>query len=217
MVARNLRVAMHNILALAPYERPDNRGGPLIEWLVVERSGADGERLTISDAGSAPSTAPADAPSGLTPNNTMYGLLLHENEIGDDAVFLLARHLPAGVTVEGSFFPADGYARLSSYCFGLQLRAAGRHAHDGAGQDIPDPAPGEGLSWHFDAKRVRWVNESYVRTFRFFYCFWYWICPWHWYWYWFWRRPLLRVPVNLNQDLLTPELDWRQLSKVTKK
>lgn len=117
MLATNFRVAMHNTIRIAPsYDRPDLTNPPGNEWLIVERSGADGEVLTISDAGTAPGTPPATAPDGLSENNSMFGVLLHENEIGDDAVFVLARHLPPGGTVPGSFFPADGYARVSETC-----------------------------------------------------------------------------------------------------
>ncbi len=145
MLATNFRVAMHNTIRIAPsYDRPDLTNPPGNEWLIVERSGADGEVLTISDAG--PILGTATAPDGLSENNSMFGVLLHENEIGNDAVFVLARHLPVGGTVPGSFFPADGYARVSETCAGLHLRAAGRHAHDAAGDDIPDPAPGQGFS-----------------------------------------------------------------------
>ena len=85
MLATSFRVAMHNTIAMASYDRPDLTNPPGNEWLIVERSGADGEVLTISDAGTAPGTPPATAPDGLAENNSMFGVLLHENEIGNDA------------------------------------------------------------------------------------------------------------------------------------
>ncbi len=202
MLANNFRVAMHNTIAMASYLRPDLTNPPGNEWLIVERSGADGEVLTISDAGSAPDTRPASAPDGLAENNSMFGVLLHENEIGNDAVFLLVRHLPAGAAVPGSFFPADGYARVSETCGGLHIRTAGRHAHDGGGNDIPDPAPGQGISWHFDAWRLVWSNEVYSRTLSRWRCWWRFIFPWPWCWRWFFRPPVAFKTIPLaNPDL----------------
>ena len=188
MLANNFRVAMHNTIAIASYDRPDLTNPPGHEWLIVERSGTDGEVLTISDAGGAPAAPPATAPAGLTENNSMYGVLLYENEHGNDAVFLLVRHLPAGGSVPGDFFPADGCARVSETCGGLHLRTAGRHAHDGDGNDIPDPAPNQGFSWHFDAWRVNWPNETYTKGLKWWLCLWRFIFPWPWCWRWYFRR-----------------------------
>ena len=207
MVATNFRVAMHNTIAMATYDRPDLTNPPGNEWLIVERSGADGEVLTISDAGGAPETPPAAAPDGLVENNSMFGVLLHENEIDNDAVFLLVRHLPASGSVPGSFFPADGYARVSETCSGLHLRSAGRHAHDGAGNDIPDPGPGQGFSWHFDAWRRVWSNEVFTPSFRWWYCWWRCFFPWPWCCWWFFRRPVLVATTTLvNPKLPSPQL-----------
>ena len=206
MLASNFRVAMHNTIAMATYSRPDLTNPPGNEWLIVERSGADGEVLTISDAGGASSTPPATAPAGLAENNSMYGVLLHEGEIGNDAVFLLVRHLPTGGVVPGSFFPVDGYARVSETCAGLHLRVAGRHAHDAGGNDIPDPGPGVGFSWHFDAWRVVWSNEAYTRTLYWWHCWLRFIFPWPWCWRWFFRRRVeIDTTVTVNPNLPSPK------------
>ena len=205
MLATNFRVAMHNNISFASYTRPDQTNNPGNEWLIVERSGADGEVLTISDAGGAGPSPPASAPDGLTENNSMYGLLLHENEIGNDAVFLLVRHIPPGGTVPGTFFPVDGYARVSEPCSGLQLRAAGHHAHDAAGNDIPNPGPGVGFSWHFDARRVPWTPESFVPASPWWLCWWRFIFPWPWCWRWFFFQPANIARTGLAESLPTLE------------
>ncbi len=210
MLATSFRVAMHNTIAMASYDRPDLTNPPGNEWLIVERSGADGEVLTISDAGSAPGTPPATAPDGLAENNSMFGVLLHENEIGNDAVFLLVRHLPASGAVPGSFFPADGYARVSETCAGLHLRSAGRHAHDGAGNDIPDPAPGQGFSWHFDAWRVVWSNEVFTRSLYWWICWWRFFFPWPWCWRWFFRQTVvIKTTTVVDARLPSPTSFWK--------
>ncbi len=163
MLLRNFKVAMHNEIGIAPdYFRPHVITIISHEWLIVERYGTEGEMLTISDAGSSPSTAPSQAPAGLSPNNTMFGVLLHEDSANNEAVFLMVRHLPTGESVPGSFFPVDGCVRIVD-C-GMVMRTGGRHAHNAGGEDNPDPSPGQGFAWHFNAKRVRWVDENYSRT-----------------------------------------------------
>lgn len=205
MLADNFKIAMYNTIAMASYDRPDLTNPPGSEWLIVERSGADGEFLTISDAGYVGDPPPASAPAGIVENNSMCGVLLHEDESGEDAVFLLVRHLPPGGSVPGSFFPADGYARMSHTCAGVLLRAAGRHAHDSSGDDIPNPGPGEGFSWHFDAEKVSWAGEEYPTVFTRWPCWWRFLFPWPWCWRHFFRRPvLIERGLPFDPDIFSP-------------
>ena len=193
MLDQSFKVAMHNAIAMAGYFTPHNILNSGHEWLIVERSGSEGDILTISDAGGATSVPPTDAPASLSENNSMYGILLYEEE--REAVFLLVRHLPAGGIVPGSFFPADGCAILTEECNGFFMRASGRHAHDATGNDIPNPpVGGPGFAWHFDAKRVNWVNQNFTSSVSFFSCIWRWIWPW---WYCRRRWPFFRVIAKL--------------------
>lgn len=192
MIDKSFKVAMHNRITTAGYFTPHLTGSPGAEWLIVERSGVDGEILTISDAGGAPTVPPAEAPATLTENNSMFAVLLYEEN--REAVFLLIRHLPAGATVSGNFFPVDGCVRLTEECNGLFMRASGRHAHDAVRNDIPNPPnppdPGTSVfSWHFDAKRINWVNQNFTSSISFIACLWRWIFPW---WYCWRRWPFFR-------------------------
>lgn len=151
---------MSNSLRLAKYRSPFSIEQSTNEWLIVERFGSNGEFITISDAGAIVGS-PDAAPDGITPSNSMHGVLLRETD--DEAVFLLARHLTDEASVEGRFFPADGYARLSRINGQLTLEASGRHAHQESGgqlQDVPDPQVGDGMAWHFDAKQVQWSGQE---------------------------------------------------------
>jgi hypothetical protein len=157
------KIAMSNELGLATYASPVSIQQRVKEWLIVTRS-ASGEMLTISDAGRI-TGSPASAPDDLVPENTMFGLLLREDR--DKATFLLLRHLPLNVIVAGRFFPVDGYATIDLSSGNIRLQASGRHAHsEGAidGQkvlyDVPLPAPGSGMAWHFDAKQVPWSAQG---------------------------------------------------------
>ena len=92
----------------------------------------------------------------------------------------------------------------------LHLRAAGRHAHDAAGDDIPDPAPGQGFSWHFDAWRLVWSNEVYTRSLYWWHCWWRFIFPWPWCWRWFFRRPVKFTPTTLvDTERPSPTSVWK--------
>lgn len=197
MLDKSFKVAMHNVIAMAGYFTPHNTNPPGNEWLIVERTGASGEIITISDAGPAPSTTPSDAPASLVENNSMYGVLLYEED--REAVFLLVRHLPTGASVPGSFFPADGCVRLTESCNGFFMRASGRHAHDASRNDIPDPPPGGGpgiFAWHFDAKRVNWANQNFTSSISFITCIWRWLWPW---WYCHRHWPYIRVLPTLQR------------------
>jgi hypothetical protein len=165
MLQKAFRVAMFNELGLATYASPGSIQRREKEWLIVTRS-ASGETLTISDAGGI-TGAPTTAPDNLEPENTMFGLLLREDHA--EATFLLVRHLPLNTSVPGRFFPVDGYAVVDNSGGVINLKASGRHAHSEGtvdGQpvlyDVPLPAPGAGMAWHFDAKQVVWTGQTGV-------------------------------------------------------
>jgi hypothetical protein len=165
MNPQNLKIAMVNELELASYERPHNIMRQTKEWLIVTRSGQNGDRIAVADAGGI-TTVPERAPDDIAPQNTMYGILLRENN-EEGAVFLLIRHLPEGTNVEGTFFPVDGYARIYREGGIAKIEASGRHAHsrgerDGIDvlHDVPHPAPGDGMSWHLNAFRLPWSGET---------------------------------------------------------
>jgi hypothetical protein len=165
MIQKLFRVAMSNSLGMASYMTPATVQGRGREWLIVARSG-DGKYIEISDSGEIVGEG-LSAPDEITPNNTMFGILLREAE--SEAVFLLVRHLPFSASVTGRFFPVDGYVSIVRSEGNLGLHASGRHAHSEGNingtdvlYDIPFPAPGAGRAWHFDAKYVPWGGESNV-------------------------------------------------------
>ena len=82
-------------------------------------------------------------------------------------LFRSVRQLPGPVELAGTFFPADGYARLQQRET-ISLVSQTRYSHscgwlDGreVRKDIPDPAPSaaEAMSWHIEAKRCDWIGE----------------------------------------------------------
>jgi hypothetical protein len=166
MLQSGFVVAMAADIDLASYERPSRIVRRVRRWLIVSRLGSDGEHLTISDTGPL-ANAPAGAPIGLKPAHTLLGVLLSQDGNGD-CVFLLSRQRPQLLQTAGTFFPADGYARVTGCLDELHLRAQGRHAHSRgrrSGQDVrkdvPDPAPDArfALAWHIHAERRPWTGE----------------------------------------------------------
>lgn len=165
MSGKTFRVAMANALRVGPYERPDQAANAGTEWLIVERRGAESEFLLISDAGRKVTTDAA--PAQLKAINTLVAILA---EAGDAPRFLIVRHLPAGLSVPGSFFPGEGFVELQGEAPELGLIAVGRHAHrnfetDGAieHRDVPDPTadyPDDTANWHFTAVQRPWAHQS---------------------------------------------------------
>lgn len=163
MIDTAFKIAMLNRLRLAPYEQPHIRSDASDEWLIVERTGADGTVLFISDAGFTTPPQGDNPPADLAPRNTIVGLLARPELSGEEphgSRYLLVRHNSTGLAVPGTFFPADGYAELNSESGQLRLLAFGRHAHssgwDGSTtvhHDIPYPAPAMpgAITWHFEA------------------------------------------------------------------
>jgi hypothetical protein len=166
MVPQGFVMAMRASLAEAPYHVPHRQGLPHAEWLILCRWGGEGEFLTIAEAGPAEGPADAPPPLGLRPRTTFLGLRLAGGGEGEN--FLLARHLPAGMTVAGIFQPSDGIARLCGPASALRLEAAGRSAFrrglEEAGEvrtDVPDPSLGgaDAFAWRMEAWRAPWLGE----------------------------------------------------------
>lgn len=155
-------------IRVARYERPTEIVRSLKRWTIVSRFGHSGEHLTLSVADIWLSEH-GDAPIGICPGRTALAILLSEHD--DETLFLLVRHLPHGINVAGSFYPAEGYLRLRGGARDLQLVCEGRSAHSRGlldGQDVrfdvPEPAPGAkwAMSWHIDAVRRPWSGEFYA-------------------------------------------------------
>ncbi|MEM7695260.1 MAG: hypothetical protein AAF318_12480 [Pseudomonadota bacterium] len=166
MLPTHFRVAMANRLRVGPYGAPARTGEPGPEWLIVERLGAGGEILFISDTTASGGAVDGDAPMGLAPLHTLVALLA---EPSDTPEFLIVRQRPAALQTPGIFFPGDGCVRLSGGEGDLGLTAFGRHAHsrgtlNGATvlNDVPNPAPAaEGaINWHFAAQQRPWPGQA---------------------------------------------------------
>lgn len=167
MIPATFRIAMLNMLRIGPYDTPHLTNPPVQEWLIAARSGPNGVFLTISDTASPVEGEAVAAPEELSEQNSIVAILAEDR--ADAPQFLLLRQLPAGVTVPGRFFPADGLAELRKEGAQLTLVAIGRHAHsrgsvDGQAvlHDIPHPAPNAdgALNWHFAAKERAWIGAS---------------------------------------------------------
>jgi hypothetical protein len=162
-------VAMMADIGVGRYDRPAVALRHIRRWTIISRFGVQHEYLTISISGGIAGDQSA-APIGLTPAKTALGILLSEDERTSECIFLLARHLPRDIKVAGSFFPADGYARLSGQFETLRVRSEGRHAHSrgmlnaqDVCYDIPNPAPGAkwAMSWHIDTIYRHWNGEFF--------------------------------------------------------
>lgn len=158
-------VAMAATINVANYDKPTDIVRPMRKWTIVSRFGPESEHLTVSVT-HAMLEPEAAAPIGLSPVKTAFGILLSETD--SESMFLLVRHLPRDVRVAGTFFPADGYARLRGSPDRLLLQVEGRHAHSrghanarDVRYDVPEPAPGAKwtMAWHIDAERRPWTGE----------------------------------------------------------
>ncbi|MCB1390575.1 MAG: hypothetical protein KDK12_15755 [Rhodobacteraceae bacterium] len=164
MLTANFRVAMLNRITLAPYYAPTQPDGQGFEWLIVEREGA---LLRISDGSRPADGSESAAPDDLQANNTLVSVMIDAGAGAD--TFLFMRHLPPPTATEGSFFPADGYARLARDAAGqLTLEAHGRHAllseiRGGQAVHIDVPVPPKDFAgartWHFAATQKPWTQQ----------------------------------------------------------
>ena len=161
-------VAMAATISIARYATPSEILRPIRRWTIVSRFGPENEYLTLSTA-AAIQPGQTEAPIGLSPTNTVFGILLSETE--SESMFLLLRHLPRGVNIAGTFFPAEGYAQLGGSFDQLHIRIGGRHAHSHGRlntqdirYDVPVPAPGSkwAMAWHVDAVHRPWSGEFFA-------------------------------------------------------
>jgi hypothetical protein len=178
MLAKAFVVAMAAEIARSDYAKPTLIRSRSREWLIACRWGPDGEYLSIATAGAMLDANGRAAPDAIAPIHSLFGLLVSESETEASSTFLLVRQLPSPVELAGTFFPADGYARLHQRET-ISLVSKTRYSHSCGWQDgrevrkdIPDPAPSsaEAMSWHIEAKRCDWIgefiSESIVRETR---------------------------------------------------
>ena len=167
MLAKAFVVAMSAEIARSDYAKPTLIRSRSREWLIACRWGPDGEYLSIATAGAMLDANGRAAPDAIAPIHSLFGLLVSESETEASSTFLLVRQLPGPVELAGTFFPADGYARLQQRET-ISLVSKTRYSHSCGWQDgreirkdIPDPAPSsaEAMSWHIEAKRCDWIGE----------------------------------------------------------
>ena len=165
MPPSTFRAAFLNKVSYAPYYQPSLRQGEAYEWLIVERSG---QILLVSDTKAQATGRETSAPTDLVPNNTLAAVLISPG--ASASTFLFMRHLPSPLQTTGSFFPADGYAKLSLMTRDgeMQLSAHGRHScveevrkNRAAFIDMgaPREADTQARTWHFEAKKMAWTSE----------------------------------------------------------
>jgi hypothetical protein len=167
MLAKAFVVAMAAEIARSDYAKPTLIRSRSREWLIACRWGPDGEYLSIATAGAMLEANGRSAPDAIAPIHSLFGVLVSESETEASSTFLLVRQLPGPVELAGTFFPADGYARLQQRET-ISLVSKTRYSHSCGWQngrevrkDIPDPAPSsaEAMSWHIEAKRCDWIGE----------------------------------------------------------
>jgi hypothetical protein len=167
MLAKSFVVAMAADIARSDYAKPTLIRSRSREWLIACRWGPDGEYLSIATAGAMLDPNGRAAPDAIAPIHSLFGVLVSESEKEAASTFLMVRQLPFPVELAGTFFPADGYARLQQRET-ISLISKTRYSHscgwlDGreVRKDIPDPAPSsaEAMAWHIEAKRCDWIGE----------------------------------------------------------
>lgn len=167
MTIETFRTAMLNDLRVGPYNAPYATNSPTKEWLIATLGGPGDKYLTISDTSTTVGQDTDSAPAELSEQNSIVAVLAEDD--GDTQQFLMLRHLPEGLSIQGRFFPADGAARLSRQDGVLNLRAFGRHAHSRGTSgnqsvlhDIPNPAPNAdgAINWHFSAEERPWTTPN---------------------------------------------------------
>src|SRR5260370_14853686 len=98
------------------------------------------------------------APDAIAPIHSLFGVLVAESETEAASTFLLVRQLPGPIELAGTFFPADGYARLQQRDT-ISLVSKTRYSHscgwlDGRAipKDTPEPppAPAAAIAWPID-------------------------------------------------------------------
>ena len=167
MLAKAFVVAMAADIARSDYAKPTLIRSRSREWLIACRWGPDGEYLSIATAGVMRDPNGGVAPDAISPIHSLFGVLVSESDSEAASTFLLVRQLPFPVELAGTFFPADGYARLQQRDT-ISMVSKTRYSHscgwlDGREirKDIPDPAPSsaEAMAWHIEAQRCNWIGE----------------------------------------------------------
>jgi len=167
MLAKAFVVAMAADIARSDYAKPTLIRSRSREWLIACRWGPDGEYLSIATAGAMIEPDGRAAPDAITPIHSLFGVLVSESETDAASTFLMVRQLPFPVELAGTFFPADGYARLqqretiSMVCKTRYSHSCGWLEGGVVRMEIPDPAPSsaEAMAWHIEAQRCDWIGE----------------------------------------------------------
>jgi hypothetical protein len=158
VMAMRARVAQ---LSIDQMHQPTNAVIP--DWLIVSRWGEASQYLTISSAmgelAAADGAESRDAPLGLHPRRTWFGVLTPDRE-GAGSLFLFNRALPEDVPIAGDFAPAEGYARLiAAEDGGFRLVAVARELAEARPLAPEQKLTASPAAWHLVAERRPWQGE----------------------------------------------------------
>lgn len=142
----NFYVAMQGMICRTDGHPDDETFSVEAAIFIVTRIGRRMQRLSISRSTVTPGSR-NDMPIRPDLGMTVIGTSNDENGEGRYEVFLLERTPPEEIAVEGTFLPAEGYARLDYRSDGIDLHAVGC-----------DPQRRSG-GWIIRARYVPWESE----------------------------------------------------------
>jgi hypothetical protein len=119
-----------------------------LEWIIVSRSGQNGEHLLISWTLLPASSG--EAPILLVPRQTAVAVAQADAKRPVPTTFLLTTLLPKGLQVAGEFLPARGYVKVFGVRPHLRVQSVGRCLQ-----------PQLHADWRIDAKRAAWFGEYF--------------------------------------------------------
>lgn len=168
MPFRAFRIAMLSAVNTGPHERPHILQHEGYEWLIVRRSGVDGQFLTIAQAGRTKRRDAKAAPAGLRPGSTYVAMLVRDSRREcAKAEFIFMRNCPEELEPDGSFVPCEGYATLRRDAGALRLRATGRQLRERRPVlMVPNTPNGvrsvyatrDRQNWHLSAEQLPWPD-----------------------------------------------------------
>ena len=175
MLAKAFVVAMAADIARSDYAKPTLIRSRSREWLIACRWGPDGEYLSIATAGvmldpGGARGARRHRPDPQPVRRAGFGIARRK----PPAPFCWCANCPSRSSLAGTFFPADGYARLQQRET-ISLVCKARYSHscgwlDGreVRKDIPDPAPSsaEAMAWHIEATALPMDRRVHFRADR---------------------------------------------------
>lgn len=118
------------------------------EWIIVSRSGHDGDRLFIG--WTLLTASSGEAPIALVPRQTALAIAEAGAKGPAPTTFLLTPLLPEGLQVAGDFLPARGYVKVFGARPNLRLQSVGRCLR-----------PELHADWRLDARRAAWFGEYF--------------------------------------------------------